>query len=71
MIQFNKIKYKNILSVGNQFIEVDLNSHRTTMLRGTNGQGKCLSENTKIRLKNKKTGEIIETSICDFFDNLK
>lgn len=42
MICFEKIKYKNILSAGNQFIEVNLNSHRTTILRGTNGQGKSL-----------------------------
>lgn len=41
-IQFEKIRYKNILSVGNQFIEVDLTSHKTTMIMGTNGQGKSL-----------------------------
>jgi DNA repair exonuclease SbcCD ATPase subunit len=42
MLYFEKIKYKNILSAGNQFIEVTLNSHKTTILRGANGQGKSL-----------------------------
>jgi len=42
MLCIEKIRYKNILSSGNQFIELDLNSHSTTILRGTNGQGKSL-----------------------------
>lgn len=42
MIVFKKIRYKNFLSSGNQFIEVDLNEYRTTLLRGFNGQGKSL-----------------------------
>lgn len=42
MLCIEKIKYKNILSAGNQFIEVNLNSHSTTLVRGTNGQGKSL-----------------------------
>lgn len=39
-IQFNKIRYKNILSVGNQFIELPLNCHNTTIIAGSNGSGK-------------------------------
>ena len=42
MLYFQKIRYKNILSAGNQFIEIDLDSHRTTVVRGINGQGKSL-----------------------------
>lgn len=42
MLCIQKIRYKNILSSGNQFIELDLDSHRTTIIRGTNGQGKSL-----------------------------
>jgi DNA repair exonuclease SbcCD ATPase subunit len=39
-IQFTKVRYKNILSVGNQFIELQLDSHKTTLISGTNGSGK-------------------------------
>lgn len=42
MLCIEKIRYKNILSSGNQFIEIDLNNHKTTLLRGTNGSGKSL-----------------------------
>lgn len=42
MIIFEKIKYKNILSSGNQFIELNLDTHKTTLLRGYNGNGKSL-----------------------------
>jgi DNA repair exonuclease SbcCD ATPase subunit len=41
-VQFEKIRYKNILSVGNQFIEIDFQKTKTTMIMGTNGQGKSL-----------------------------
>jgi DNA repair exonuclease SbcCD ATPase subunit len=39
-IQFNKIRYKNILSVGNQFIEIVLNKSKTTLISGANGTSK-------------------------------
>jgi len=39
-IQFNKIRYKNILSTGNVFTEITLNKNRTTLVSGTNGSGK-------------------------------
>lgn len=39
-IQFTKLRYKNILSVGNSFIEIDLNNNSTTLISGTNGTGK-------------------------------
>jgi DNA repair exonuclease SbcCD ATPase subunit len=39
-IQFNKIRYKNILSTGNVFTEIQLNKSRTTLVSGTNGSGK-------------------------------
>ena len=68
MLCIKKIKYKNILSSGNQFIEIDLDSYRTTLSRGINGSGKCVGINTKIRLRNKKTGDIIETTIGEFYE---
>jgi DNA repair exonuclease SbcCD ATPase subunit len=39
-INLEKIKYKNILSVGNDGIEVDLNTHHSTILSGSNGSSK-------------------------------
>ncbi len=40
MIIFKKIRWKNFLSTGNTFTEVDLTSHRTNLIVGTNGAGK-------------------------------
>ncbi len=39
-IQFNSIRYKNILSTGNVFTDIPLNKNRTTLVSGTNGSGK-------------------------------
>ena len=33
--------------------------------------GKCFNINTKIRIKNKKTGKILELSIGEFYEKLK
>jgi len=40
MIEFKKIKYKNFLSSGNYFTEINLNSHKDTLIVGNNGSGK-------------------------------
>ena len=40
MILFKKIKWKNFLSTGDHWTEMDLNSHGTTLIVGTNGAGK-------------------------------
>lgn len=40
MILFEKIRYKNFLSTGNSFTELDLNDSNTTLIVGTNGSGK-------------------------------
>ncbi len=40
MIIFEKIRWKNLLSTGNQFTEVNLNTDQTTLIIGTNGAGK-------------------------------
>lgn len=42
MLFIQKIRYKNILSSGNQFTEVDFNSVKTTLIKGNSGQGKSL-----------------------------
>jgi len=40
MIIFEKIRWKNFLSTGNQFTEVNLNKDQTTLIIGSNGAGK-------------------------------
>jgi len=40
MITFKTIRWKNFLSTGNQWTEVQLNENRNTMIIGTNGSGK-------------------------------
>jgi len=40
MITFNKIRWKNLLSTGNLFTEVQLDKHSTTLICGENGAGK-------------------------------
>jgi DNA repair exonuclease SbcCD ATPase subunit len=44
MITFKKIRYRNFLSTGNQFTEIDFQKHHTNLIIGTNGAGKstCL-----------------------------
>ena len=40
MILFEKIRWKNFLSTGNQYTEVELDTNSTTLIIGTNGSGK-------------------------------
>ncbi len=40
MIYFKKLRWKNFLSTGNQFIEVDLAKSPSTLIIGSNGSGK-------------------------------
>ena len=40
MIQFKIVKWKNFLSTGNTFTEIDLNRNKTTLVVGHNGAGK-------------------------------
>ena len=40
MIIFEKIRWKNFLSTGNEFTEIDLNRSPTTLIVGQNGAGK-------------------------------
>ena len=44
MIVFEKLRWRNFLSTGNQFTEINLNKKSTTLIIGTNGAGKstCL-----------------------------
>ena len=40
MIIFEKVRWKNFLSTGNQFTEIDSNRNETTLIIGENGAGK-------------------------------
>ena len=40
MIYFKKLRWRNFLSTGNQFIEVDMNKSASTLIIGKNGSGK-------------------------------
>ena len=40
MIIFKKIRYKNFLSTGNNFTEINFQQHHTNLIIGTNGAGK-------------------------------
>ena len=41
MIKFEKIRWKNFLSTGNTFTEIDLIQHKTNLIVGNNGTGKA------------------------------
>jgi hypothetical protein len=71
MIIFKTVKAKNFLSVGNNYFEYELDQDNITLLRGRNGEGKCVDPTTKIKLRNKTTGEIIETTIGEFYETSK
>ena len=40
MILFEKVRWKNFLSTGNQYSEINFQSHTTTLIVGDNGTGK-------------------------------
>jgi DNA repair exonuclease SbcCD ATPase subunit len=43
MITFKKVRWKNFLSTGNNFTEIQLDKNRTTLISGENGAGKTTS----------------------------
>ena len=40
MINFKEVRYKNLLSSGNKFTTIPLDSHQTNLVLGENGAGK-------------------------------
>ena len=40
MLVFHKVRYRNFLSSGDHFVEIDLDKHKTNILVGKNGNGK-------------------------------
>jgi DNA repair exonuclease SbcCD ATPase subunit len=43
MINFKKIKFKNFGSFGNTFSEIDFQKSQTTLVSGSNGNGKSFA----------------------------
>lgn len=48
MIVFEVLRWKNLLSTGNVFTEITLNTSKTNLLVGKNGFGKCLKGSTEL-----------------------
>tara|TARA_R100000773_G_scaffold37292_1_gene32358 strand:- start:2706 stop:4457 length:1752 start_codon:yes stop_codon:yes gene_type:complete len=70
MIEFKSIKWKNFLSTGNNFTEVNLNGHNRTLIVGENGAGKstildalCFSLFSKPFRKINKS-QLVNTTNC-------
>ena len=43
MINFKKVRFKNFGSFGNNFTEVELDRHQTSLITGLNGHGKSFA----------------------------
>lgn len=77
-IELTKIIFRNFMSFGNQYTEIDLTYPGSTLINGwnkdtnsNNGAGKCVSHDTLINIRNKSTGEIISIPIGDFYEMVK
>jgi hypothetical protein len=48
---FTQLEYKNLQSIGNHPIKIQLDKAPHTLIGGRNGSGKCLDKSTKIDIK--------------------
>lgn len=46
-----KVRGKNFLSIGNAFLEFDLQTYSRAVIGGKNGSGKCLKKDTLIEVE--------------------
>lgn len=53
------------------YYQLNLGENSYTCLRGSRQIGKCVYKDTKIKIRNKKTGEIKELPIGEFHDSIK
>lgn len=51
MIQFKYVKFRNILSSGDNWTRIDLDKTSSTLIVGENGAGKCLRGSTEVDVK--------------------
>ena len=62
-LHFQKLRVKNLTSIGDQFIEIPLDTHKTSVITGQNGAAKCLGKGTPVLMadfKVKPVEEIVE-----------
>jgi hypothetical protein len=75
-------KYIKIVHVDHGFIPIELYDYQKEIINATMNNrrvvcntsrqaGKCVINNTVIKLRNKKTGEIIETTVGEFYEAQK
>lgn len=66
MIKFEKIRWKNFLSTGNSFTEIDLVKAKTNLIVGTNGAGKStILDALTFALYNKPFRKISKTQLVN------
>jgi hypothetical protein len=53
------------------YYQLNLGEGSYTVLRGSRQIGKCVSKNTNIKIRNKKTGEILTMPIGEFHEKIK
>lgn len=70
MIKFTKIEAKNIMSVGNKPIVIELDSHKKTLISGKNGSGKStiLVESLAFALYGKPYRDINKPQLVNTFN---
>jgi DNA repair exonuclease SbcCD ATPase subunit len=66
MIIFKKLRFKNFLSYGNYFTEVDFTAHKTVLISGKNGNGKsAIAEALCFSLFGKPYRNINKPNLCN------
>jgi hypothetical protein len=77
-VYFTK-KYVKVIALGKGLVNFDLypyqekmfhhfNENRFSIVLSGRQQGKCVTGDTKINIRNKKTGKVMVVDIKDFFD---
>lgn len=70
MIIFEKVRYKNFLSTGNEFTEINLSEFHSTLIVGENGSGKCLRKSTEIEIMDDKESDAYKDFVKFMKDKL-
>lgn len=77
LLTFKELSIRNFLSFGNNTTTIDLSTYGSTLIQGDNvdansknGSGKCVCRDTLINIRNKKTGDIQQISIGEFYEKI-
>jgi hypothetical protein len=83
LIKIKTVSAKNFMSIGNATQSVNFDRNDLTLVLGENldlggdagghrnGTGKCVCANTVISVRNKKTGQIIQTTVGELYNNVR